>query len=777
MLGETVSHFRVTEKLGAGAMGEVFLAEDLNLKRPVALKMLSGHEAAGAEAGARLVREARVASALNHPNIAVIYEIGETERDGEKRTFIAMEYVAGRTLAALADNKRLTVPEALDIVRQVADALAEAHDRGVVHRDVKPGNVIVTDSGRAKVLDFGLAKYVAPIGDDTATWSGRHRGFETPGALLGTIAYMSPEQARGDEIDARSDVFSLGVVLYELLSGRRPFSGKTAVELLASILREEPLPIVRDGEPVSAELERLVSDMLAKDRDNRPAGMREVLGRIDALATARPRPAAPREERTVAVMSFANITGRPEDDWLGTGIAETVAADLKSVPGLSVVSRERIFEVLRKMGGSPEESLAVRLGREVGAGLVVSGAYQRAGDLVRATARLTETESGAVLQTLKADGRVDDVFALQDRIVSELSAGLRLRVPVAPGGEDEETRSVEAYEAYTKGLLNFRAETPESLDRAILFFERAVSVDPLYARAHAELGSAYEVKATYFGMPELAERAITSIRKAIELRPRFAHAWRELAGPLLLLGRDDEAIEALERALALDPVDASAYSGLGRVHFIGRGDFAKGIDFYEKALTLNPQAGWTALQLAHCAALARDFPRAEAAAWRAVVSQEEFVSGKAGVVIAGAYVRLGQIYALQGRYAEAKHQFERELDFLRRVDHALRARIFIEVHQRLGEAQIRLGDAVAGRAALDLSIEAFERRVRTGADDPFTRYYAACAYALRGDLPAALESLERAVAGLPRFNRARARIEPALEGLRSEPRFLSVVGE
>src|SRR5262245_42726952 len=312
MVGETVSHFRVTEKLGTGAMGEVFLAEDLNLKRPVALKMLSWQEPADAEAGARLVREARVTSALNHPNIAVIYEIGETECDGEKRTFIAMEYVAGRTLAALADDKRLSVPEALGIVRQVADALAEAHDRGVVHRDVKPGNVIVTDSGRAKVLDFGLAKYKAPAGDDTSTWSGRHRGFETPGALLGTIAYMSPEQARGEEIDARSDVFSLGIVLYELLCGRRPFTGKTAVALLASTLREEPAPIVRDGEPVWAELERLVFDMLAKDREKRPAGMREVLSRIDALAlaSARPRPmATPREERTVAVMSFANITG------------------------------------------------------------------------------------------------------------------------------------------------------------------------------------------------------------------------------------------------------------------------------------------------------------------------------------------------------------------------------------------------------------------------------------------------------------------------------------
>jgi superkiller protein 3 len=278
-------------------------------------------------------------------------------------------------------------------------------------------------------------------------------------------------------------------------------------------------------------------------------------------------------------------------------------------------------------------------------------------------------------------------------------------------------------------------------------------------------------------MSELNHRAIASIRRAIELRPRFAHAWRELASPLLGLGRDEEALEALERALSLDPGDATAYSSLGRVYFIGRGDFVRGAENYEKALVLNPQAGWSALQLAHCAALARDFPRAEAAAWRAVVSQEEFLSGKAGVVIAGAYVRLGQIYALQGRFEEARHQFDRELEFLRRVDHALKARIFIEVHQRLGEAHLRLGDSAASRAALDLSIEAFERRLRNGADEAFTRYYAACAYALRGDVAPALDSLERAIEGQRRFNVARARLEPALESLRSEPRFRALVGE
>ena len=460
MLGETVSHFRLTEKLGEGAMGEVFLAEDLRLRRPVAIKMIATREAAEDDAADRLVREARVASALNHPNIAVIYEVGETVCDGEKRTFIAMEYVAGRTLAAL--GRRLQVAEVLGVVRQVADALAEAHDRGVVHRDVKPGNVMLTDSGRAKVLDFGLAKYVAPSGDETATWSGRHRGFETPGALLGTLAYMSPEQARGEEIDARSDVFSLGIVLYELLAGRRPFTGSdrgraACLHPPGGAGAAAPRRRARCARSWSGSS----SQMLAKDRDRRPASMREVLERIEAVAAGRARtPVSPREERTVAVMSFANIT-RPSGRRLAGhgdrgdgGRGSQVRARL-----VGGVARSGSSRCCASWAAGTDEAVAVRLGREVGAGLVVSGGYQRAGEQVRATARLTDTDSGTVLQTLKADGRMDEIFALQDRIVSELSAGLRLRVPAA----GRERRR----DAEPRGLRGLQQGSPELPDRDV----------------------------------------------------------------------------------------------------------------------------------------------------------------------------------------------------------------------------------------------------------------------------------------------------------------------
>jgi tetratricopeptide (TPR) repeat protein/predicted Ser/Thr protein kinase len=781
--GETLSHYRILDRLGEGAMGAVYLAEDLRLHRPVALKTLRPDVRCDDSARARLLREARAASALNHPNIAVIYEMDEVpDEGGPPLRFIAMEYVAGQTLARLAEA-RLDIDTVLDIVMQVAEALAEAHARGVVHRDIKPSNVMVTESRRVKVLDFGLAK-LHPLTDDTgSTWSRDAATGSGAGALIGTVAYMSPEQALGREVDARSDVFSLGVVLYELLGGRLPFTGSNAVEVFDAILRSDPPPLaLATPDPRQGDVEGILRRMLAKKREDRYPDLRTVLSDLSAVARgAAPRGAMPPPAlaHAVAILGFANIRGDGEDDWLGTGIAETVTADIKGSAGLAVIARERVHEVLRRLGEgatAPDAALAVRVGRELGVRFVLGGGFQRNGEVVRVTAWLSDVEKGDVVSMVKLDGRIAEIFDLQDRIVRSLSQSLMgksapLERPI------EETQVLPAYEAFSKGVLNLQAETYESFDRAVLLFERAIALDPGYARAHLELGSALSSKADYLQVVEFHERALASFRRAIDLRPGLVRAWRELGASLVSLGREDEGIEAIRRALELDPADAGALQSMARALFIGKAEFPEAARYYERSLEKNPQAGWSALQLAHCCALLRDFERGERAGRRAAELQEAFVSGQERVLIVGAHMRLGQLAFLQGRPAEAFEAFQRELAFLQKVDHALRTRIMIELSMRLGWAQHSLGREGEARAAFDSALAAFERRVRMGADDPFTRYYVACIQALRGESELAIASLEKAASMRRRFTVVRARTDAAFDGLRGEPRFAALVAE
>ncbi len=770
---DQIAHYTLKERLGRGAMGEVWLALDTRLHRSVALKMLPLTSAEDTEAAARLLREARVASLLNHPNVAVIYDVGEAEFQGRRTSFIAMEHVRGRTLAELLAAGPMEPAAVLKVVRQVAEALADAHEHGIVHRDVKPGNVMLDERGLAKVLDFGLARFEPPSSDDSATWSGEH-GNLAGAALAGTLAYMSPEQVRGGPIDGRSDAFSLGVVLYELLSGGRPFRGDNAIAVIDAILHAAPAPLALQ-DPLGRQLAFLAERLLEKEPSRRPVDLRQVCRELDEIAAGRP-PAPTPWAATLAVTGFANLTARPEDSWLGTALAETLSAGLSEPPQTTVLSHERIVEAARALQ-LPEDGQgdhAIRLGRELQAQRVVSGAYQTSGEQVRVTARVSDVATGQLMHTVKVDGRRSDIFELQDRLVAQLAEALRGERPGTPRAAGE-THSLEAYEAFSKGLVNLQAESQDSLDRAIAFFEQAIALDPAYARAHAQLGAALDVKGDYLGVPAISQRALSVLERAIALRPDLAEAWRQKGSVLITLGRGEEALAAFELALSLDPTQAGAHAGIGRVHFVLRGDFARAVGAYERALALNPKAGWSALQLASCAAYLRDFPRAERAARLAVELQQALLSGRPGLVIVGGFVRLGQCHALQGRPREALAEFERELDFLRNVEHALLGRIFIELQQRIGEARLRLGDEAGGRAALDLALEAYARRVRSGAGDPATPYYVACAHALRGEIAPALDALEAAAERRPRLTAARAPLEPALEALRPEPRFRAVV--
>jgi TolB-like protein len=771
VVGENLSRYHLVARLGSGAMGDVYRAEDQRLRRTVALKVVRAARDPE-ETSRRLLAEARAGSAFIHPNIAVVYEVDEVEHDGVMFSFIAMEYVAGRTLADLAAEGPLPLDTILDVGRQVADALAAAHAYGVVHQDIKPSNVMVTENGLVKVLDFGVARWSAPMVDRAST----RTVDPLQGAAAGTLSYMSPEQATGRPLDGRSDMFSLGVVLYELLAGHRLFDGSNAAQVLEALLQKEAPPLrARLEEPRLPAVERVVRRMLEKNPSSRFDDLRAV-GVALAAAQRGETSSGSRAEAVspiLAVIDFRNISANAEDDWLGTGISETVTADLAGFEGVTVVPRGRVSELVRtleRQGGDHSDATWIRVGRELGARWVLTGSFQRAAEAVRVTAHLLDTATAHAERTIKVDGRMQEIFAVQDRLVRDLAD--LLRAVVRPtGAATLETGVVGAYEAFSKGVINLRAESYESLDRAVMLFERAVDLDAGYARAHLELGVAYATKADYLARGELRAHAVASLRRALELQPDSVRAWRELGSVLMALGQERDGFEALRRALVIEPADAGALAGMARALFIGRARFDEAIPWFERALAANPNGGWYALQLSHCAALLRDFVRGEAAASRAIELQQAALSGQEGVLIVGASIRLGHLHALQGRNAEAIAAYMRELDFLNGIDHALRNRVIVELNVRLGAAYLALGETRKGQALLDVAIEAFDRRVRLGADEPFTRYYAASAHALKGDADTAIAFLERAAAERRAFTLERARIEPEFAVLRQDVRL------
>jgi tetratricopeptide (TPR) repeat protein len=702
-----------------------------------------------------------------------------------------MEYVEGELLSSRVSKGPLPIREAVDVGLQVADALDEAHGRGIVHRDIKSGNLMWTDRGLVKVLDFGLAKFIRL---DTASDAAEvtQPQVTVAGMVVGTVSYMAPEQALGRPVDHRADLFSLGVVLFELATGRMPFSGGSPTEIIDRILHEVPPSPSRYNTSVPASFDAVVARALEKSPTFRYQSAREIQydlrevvreldgtprggsGRLSSTAIVPPVAVA----SSVAVMTFANITREPADDWIGTGIAETVSSDLKNVHGLTVIGRARVFDAVRNLSSDVrlDESLAIDIGRRLGATWVVVGGFQRLGELVRITANFVDVGSGEVRQTVKVDGRIGDIFALQDKIVYELSHGLNLALKGTEiaGIERRETRSVEAYESYARGMMNLRLATRDSIERAIAAFEDATRQDPEYATAWAALGGAYELKGSFLAIKDLVIKGAEMERRALAIDPTLADAHTWLGSGLLTLGRVDEAIAAIREAIKLEPENGQAYQGLARAYWVGKGDFAKAIPAFEKSIELNPEAGYSYLQLGLLLSWEGRYAEAERILKRSVELQEQYISGNAGLQVVGANARLGYVYYLQGRHEDAIREYERGMAFVASSDHALKERTSIELNVKLGAAYHRLGKAAEAERFFARALKAFGARVAKGADDPFTRYYIACAQALLGDTERALESLERVAAALPALTSARIQRDPDLESLRGEPRFAAI---
>jgi tetratricopeptide (TPR) repeat protein len=681
------------------------------------------------------LNEARAASLLRSPNIAVTYDIGEYGGSD----FIAMEYVEGDLLSTRVAGGPLPIREVIEIGLQVADALDEAHGRGIIHRDIKSANLMRTSRGLVKVLDFGLAKFIQNDPHGVAVTQPQ---ATVAGMVVGTVSYMAPEQALGRSIDHRADLFSLGIVLFELATGRTPFVGTSATEIIDRILHEIPAAPSRLNATVPPSFDAVIARALEKSPTFRyqsareiQSDLREVLRELDTglrrntSRIAAGIPAEPVVDNSVAVMTFANITREPSDDWIGTGIAETVSSDLKNVHGLSVIGRARVYDALRNLSSDTrlDESLAIDIGRRLGASWVVVGGFQRLGELVRITAHFVDVVTGEVRKTVKVDGRIGDIFALQDKIVYELSQGLNLPLRGTEIAEIErrETRSVEAYESYARGMMNMRLATRDSLERAIVSFEEATRHDPEYAMAWAALGGAYGLKGSFLSINDLVLKAIETEERALAIDPDLADAHMWLGSALLGLGRVDDAIRSIREAIRREPTNGQAHQGLARAYWVGKGDFASAIPEFERAIELNPEAGYSYLQLGLLLAWEGRYEEAEAVGRRAVELQEQYISGDAGLQIVGANTRLGYVFYLQGRYQEAIREYERGLAFATSSDHALKERSVIELNAKLGSAYHRLGNAEESKRFFDRALKTFDARLAKGADDPYTRYYIA----------------------------------------------------
>ncbi|MFQ6008621.1 MAG: protein kinase [Candidatus Zixiibacteriota bacterium] len=484
MIGKTISHYKVLEKLGAGGMGVVYKAEDTRLKRCVVLKFLPPELTRDEEAKERFVNEAQAASALDHPNICTIYEIDET-KDGQM--FIAMACYEGETLKSIIDNRRLMIEEAVGIAIQIAQGLAKAHEQGIVHRDIKPANIIVTKDGVVKILDFGLAKLTG-VTQLTKT-----------GTTLGTVAYMSPEQAQGVTVDHRTDIWSLGVGLYQMVSGELPFRGEYEQAVIYSILNEEP----EETSEIPANLQQIVAKALAKEPDERYQQMDDMLTDLSTLrkelesASTQVTVSKEKPAPAIAVLPFVNMSADPENEYFCDGMAEELIDAFTKLEGLRVVSRTSAFSFKGK------ELKIQKIGEELKVSHVLEGSVRKAGKRLRITAQLINVDDGYHLWSQKYDRELEDVFAIQDDIAETIVDTLKVKLV----GEKEVplikryTENVEAYQLYLKGRYFWNKRHQGELQQAMAFFNQTIEKEPTHALAYTGLADSFFIIGHYCYLP------------------------------------------------------------------------------------------------------------------------------------------------------------------------------------------------------------------------------------------------------------------------------------
>jgi TolB-like protein len=786
-VGQTLAgRYRVLSLLGAGGMGRVYLAEDAELGRRVALKFLPEHLTHDEEQARRFRQEARAASALNHPNIITVY--GVEEAGGS--SVIASEYIEGETLRERISRGALAPAEALDIAAQIASALRAAHEAGIVHRDVKPENVMLRPDGYVKVLDFGIAK-LAPRQTNAAEENGHNTSTvrTTPGLIMGTDRYMSPEQARGQEVDARADVWSLGCVLYEMLAGVPPFTGETASDVVAAVLTAKPAPLPQVATGTPGELQRIVGKCLEKDREGRYPSAEELFtdlrrlqkrleaGDAGAVTSPARRRLAARvalpialtlvvgfiglrpyfykagsalpvgDKKSIAVLPLKSISAANRDEIYEVGIADSLINRLSSAGGLVV----RSLSATRKYVDINQDPIAA--GREQQVDYVLASNYQLAGGKIRVTSELLNVASGEIVETYKSgEKETGNVFATQDQIAVEVGNLLLTRFnfkqnnPTKTRGTDNE----EAYRLYLQGVYFNDKRFPEDGLKAVEFFEQAVRLDPNYARAWAGVAFSHRSLSDIGADVDIHEQhriSMEAVKKALELDPNLSEAYNALCMNKLNYEYDVSSAEsACRRAIELDPNSPLAHNTYARLLFSSQSRrFDEAIAEIKTAIDLDPTSIYHQIVYMFALTIARRYDEA--------AQQLERLAQRNPQRAVGYYWIVGGV-AFQGKQAE---DFERLMRFRKLSNVGEETdRIFETAYQTAGWQGVL-------REQAKWSYQ-FNRSM----------YFTACIYAQAGDKDKALEYLEKTYQRREHWM-AYLQVDPRFDSLRGDPRYDALV--
>ena len=568
MIGQTILHYKILEKLGEGGMGVVYKAEDTKLKREVAIKFLPRQIATQNEERERFKVEAQAAAALNHSNIATIYSIEETDNEA----FIVMEFINGIELKDKISKTIPSIDESINIIEQVGQGLKAAHDKGIIHRDIKCSNVMVTESGQIKIMDFGLAK-MKGVSHITKL-----------GTTLGTTAYMSPEQARGEQVDHKTDIWSLGIIAFELFTGKTPYEGEFEQAIIYSIINEEPKSVLSLRKDVPLKLDQIVMKMLSKNKEYRYQNIVDLLIDLKELKSKNKQIPIGKEKKTIAVLPFENISPDKDADYFAEGLAEELISSLAKIKEIKLVAPANTM----KYKGTDKDIKT--LGRELAAGYIMQGSVRKFKDDLRISVKLMDVAQESQLWGETYKGKLEDVFDIQEKVSKEIVDALRVNLSLTEKVvlSKRSTLNAEAFDNYLRARNVLYRLTKSNVHLAIQLFEKAIELDPRYAAAHAGLGEAYATLYQYFETNDsYLDKAIETSLKALMYDPTLSEAYTALGLAYFDKKLLEEAVTATLKAIELDPENYIAYWILGRIyHTTDRTEEA--IQQFKKTISLNP---------------------------------------------------------------------------------------------------------------------------------------------------------------------------------------------